>query len=243
MKDCAIIIPARLGSQRFPEKLLQPVCGKPLILWTAENVSRIAPAMPLYFAVAETALQAVLEEAGYACIMTDPGLPSGTDRIAAANKIVGATWVINVQADEPVLAATHIGQLTEVLGSGVDVGTLATPFASEEDFRDPNKVKAVVSPSGRALYFSRAPVPYERDSSGGLPDNAYWHLGLYGYHKDVLERFTGWKPSPLEQAEKLEQLRILENGGTIGVGITTTRTVGVDVPGDLVQLERFLKEA
>lgn len=242
MKDCAIIIPARLGSQRFPEKLLQPVWGKPLILWTAANVKRIAPDLPLYFAVAEEALKAVLEEAGYACIMTEPALPSGTDRIAAANKAVGATWVINVQADEPVLAETHIRQLTEVLGSGVDVATLATSFTSVEDFRDPNKVKAVIAPDGRALYFSRAPVPHERDQQGGLTANAFWHLGLYGYHKDVLERFTGWNPSPLELTEKLEQLRILENGGSIGVGVTSTRTVGVDVPEDLHRLEALLQK-
>jgi 3-deoxy-manno-octulosonate cytidylyltransferase (CMP-KDO synthetase) len=242
MKDLAIIIPARLGSQRFPNKLLQPVCGKPLILWTAGNIKQIAPDVPLYFAVAETELKAVLEAEGCACILTDPSLPSGTDRIAMANREVGATWVINVQADEPVLEAVHIRELTAVLGSGVDAGTLATPFPGEEDFRDPNKVKVVTGSGGRALYFSRAPIPYDRDSRGGLPEKAFWHLGLYGYHRDVLERFLEWEPSRLERTEKLEQLRILENGGSIGVGITQTRTIGVDVPGDLEQLEAFLKK-
>ena len=243
MKDCAIVIPARLASQRFPEKLLQLVRGKPLILHTAENVQRIAPEFPLHFAVAENKLQAVLEQAGYSCIMTDPELPSGTDRIAMANREIKANWIINVQADEPVLAQEHIQQLVQVLETGVDVGTLATPFTDLSDFQDPNKVKVVTTAAGRALYFSRAPIPFDRSSHGGLPPQAYWHLGLYGYHKDVLERFMKWEPSYLESTEKLEQLRILENGGTIGVGITGTRTIGVDVPEDLQQLEIYLQGA
>lgn len=241
MKDAAIIVPARLGSQRFPKKLVQEVCGKPLICWTAENIQRIAPGMPLHFAVAEEELAQLLGDMGLSCIMTDPALPSGTDRLAVANRQVGATWVINVQADEPVLAEEHIKQLLEVLESGKDVATLATPFNSELDFKDPNKVKVVTAIDGGALYFSRAPVPFERDSCGGLPGNAFWHLGLYGYHKDTLEAFTSWPQSPLEKTEKLEQLRILENGGTIGVGITQTRTIGVDVPEDLDRLAAYLE--
>ncbi len=240
MKDCAIIVPARLGSQRFPRKLLQTVSGKPLILWTAENISRIAPELPLFFAVAEEELKEVLEKAGYTCIMTDPELPSGTDRLAVANREAGFSRIINVQADEPVLAEEHIRQLLEVLESGVDMATLATPFLIVEDFRDSNKVKVVTSLSGRALYFSRSPIPYERDSSGSLPARAYWHLGLYGYSAEVLERFQSWEPTFLEQTERLEQLRVLENGGTIGVGITQTRTVGIDVPEDLIRLEKIL---
>jgi 3-deoxy-manno-octulosonate cytidylyltransferase (CMP-KDO synthetase) len=242
MDDCAIIVPARLGSQRFPKKLLKPVRGRPLILWTAENIRRIAPELPLFFAVAEEALKDVLEAAGHRCIMTDPDLPSGTDRITAANREVGASWVINVQADEPVLAADHIHQLQEVLGTGVDVATLATPFPELADFLDPNKVKVVTGLNGRALYFSRSPMPYQRETNGGLPKQALWHLGLYGYHADILERFSGWSPSPLELTEKLEQLRVLENGGTIGVGVTANRTVGVDVPDDLWRLEAFLAD-
>lgn len=219
---------------------MQDVCGKPLICWTAENIQRIAPGMPLYFAVAEKELEELLGGLGLKCIMTDPELPSGTDRLAVANREVGATWVINVQADEPVLAAEHIEQLIQVLESGKDVATLATPFEDESDFKDPNKVKVVTASDGGALYFSRAAIPYDRDQAGALPANAFWHLGLYGYHKDTLEKFTRWPQSPLERIEKLEQLRILENGGTIGVGITETRTIGVDVPEDLDKLAAFL---
>ena len=243
MKDCAIIVPARLGSQRFPDTLIKEVYGKPLVLWTAENIRRIAPGLPLHFAVAEKALQDLLEGAGYDCVLTDPDLPSGTDRLAMANRQIGATWVINVQADEPVLRAEHIEQLCKVMETGVDVATLATPFTAEADFKDPNKVKVVCGPSGKALYFSRSPVPYERESGGALPAAAFWHLGLYAYHHDLLEKFHGWPPGQLEQVERLEQLRILENGGTIGVGITRTRTVGIDVPADLDELEACLRES
>lgn len=240
MHERAIIVPARLGSQRFPRKLLQQVHGRPLILWTADNLRRIAPDVPLYFAVAEAELADVLGKEGLPCILTDPDLPSGTDRIAMANRQVNARRVVNVQADEPILADAHIAQLFEVLDTGPDVATLATPFENAADFADPNKVKAVVAHNGRALYFSRSPIPYDRDSKGGLPPLAYWHLGLYGYSAEVLEQFLAWKPSPLEQTEKLEQLRILENGFQIGVGITGSRTIGVDVAEDLVKLEAFL---
>ncbi len=219
MHERAIIIPARLGSQRFPGKLLHPVMGKPLILWTAENIRRIAPELHLCFAVAEKQLQDALEAEGYECVMTDPELPSGTDRLAEANKVVQAEWVINVQADEPVLAAEHLKQLLEVMDSGVDVATLATPFDHQADFADPNKVKVVRGAGGRALYFSRAPIPHDRDSKGGLPPQAYWHLGLYGYHRRILERFTTWEQGYLEKTE----------------------TVGVDVPEDLDSLIEFLQ--
>lgn len=240
MLECAIVVPARLGSQRFPRKLLQEVQGRPLILWTADNLMRIAPGMPLFFAVAEEALAEVLKGAGHSCIMTDPALPSGTDRIAMANREIRARQVVNVQADEPIITAEHIDRLLEVLGSGPDVATLATPFERAADFADPNKVKAVVAMDGRALYFSRSPVPYDRDAMGGLPPQAFWHLGLYAYSAGVLERFLSWNASPLELTEKLEQLRILENGGRIGVGITASRTIGVDVPEDLERLEEYL---
>ena len=240
MKDWAIIVPARLGSQRFPRKLLREVAGQPLVMCTADNIHRISPDIPLFFAVAEEELQKPLTEAGYTCIMTDPDLPSGTDRIAVANRKVGAKYVINVQADEPVIAADHIRQLKGLLEGGFDMATLATPFASDADFRDPNKVKAVRGLEQQALYFSRSPIPYDRDHQGELKAAAYWHLGLYGYTAELLEQFSKWEPSPLEKTERLEQLRVLENGGTIGLGITQTRTIGVDVPEDLEALEAYL---
>jgi len=195
MSDWAIIVPARLGSQRFPRKLLQTVRGRPLILCTADNIRRIAPDIPLSFAVAEEELQKILVAAGYHCVMTDPDLPSGTDRIAVANREICARWVINVQADEPVLAGEHITQLRGLLESGFDMATLATPFTENKDYEDPNKVKVVTGLNQQALYFSRSPIPFDRDRPGELPDHAYWHLGLYGYSADLLQHFSGWEPS------------------------------------------------
>lgn len=240
MPDCAIIVPARLGSQRFPRKLLEPVAGKPLILHTADNLRRIAGPWPVYFAVAEGELAAVLEASGYPVIQTDPDLPSGTDRIAVANREIGASVVVNVQGDEPVLQAGHLEQVVKILDASADMATLATPFASLEDFRDPHKVKVVCGPDGRALYFSRSPVPFARDSGGGLPSEAYWHLGLYAYRGSLLEAFLKWAPTPLEQIERLEQLRVLERGGCIRVGITRHRTIGVDTAEDLQTFKEHL---
>jgi 3-deoxy-manno-octulosonate cytidylyltransferase (CMP-KDO synthetase) len=240
MPDCAIIVPGRLGSQRFPRKLLHPVLGQPLILHTAANLARIAPEIPVYFAVAEEELKAVLEGAGQKAILTDPDLPSGTDRVAVANREVGARRVLNVQADEPVLAASHLVLLQEVMDAGAEVGTLASPFDRVEAFRDPNKVKAVLGENGQALYFSRAPVPWNRDQPESLPPGALWHLGIYAYTAAVLEAFPDLPPARLELIEKLEQLRFLENGRSIGVGVSPVRTLGVDVPADIPELEKRL---
>lgn len=237
--DCAIIVPARLRSQRFPRKLLTEVMGKPLILWTAERLREIAGGLPLIFAVAEEELAEVLGGAGYASVMTSPELPSGTDRLAAANREIGARRVINVQADEPLVRRAHIESLWRLLEEGAEMATLATRFTRGADFRDPNKVKVVLSADGHGLYFSRALIPFSRDLGGGVDESwlaqhgAYWHLGLYAYGEGVLERFTALPEGTLEGVEKLEQLRALEHGIRIRVAVTEERTVGIDVPEDV----------
>jgi 3-deoxy-manno-octulosonate cytidylyltransferase (CMP-KDO synthetase) len=231
--ETVIVVPARLGSQRFPAKLLHPVCGKPLIAWTARNLESISPGLEIVFAVAEEELAEVVAAMGFRYVMTEAQLPSGTDRIAAANRELGATRIINVQADEPLLERSHLEQLQQLMESGAEMATLATPFTSVQDFADPNKVKVVRANNGTALYFSRASIPFQRDQPGNPSSQAFWHLGLYAYTAEVLEAFTQWPPAALEQIEKLEQLRLLENGHTINVGITHQRTVGVDTPEDL----------
>lgn len=243
MPETVIVVPARLDSQRFPRKLLFPVAGRPLILHTADNLKRIADALPVTFAVAEPELQALLEGHGHATILTDPSLASGTDRVAAANRKIGADRVINVQADEPVISKEHLQSLVALLDQGFPVATLATPFSSTEDFHDPNKVKVVRDGHGKALYFSRSPIPHERGKSDALPKGALWHMGVYAYTADLLQTFTQWQPARLEQLEKLEQLRLLENGQAVGVGLSHTRTVGIDVPEDVEHLARFLQAA
>lgn len=245
--DIAIIVPARLASVRFPRKLLHPVRGVPLILLTARRIRAVAPQYPLFFAVAEQELADTLAAEGLTAILTDPALPSGTDRLAAANAEVGARHVINVQADEPLVAASHIEALARMITSGTcSMATLGTPIRTDADFRDANRVKVVRGLDGMALYFSRAPIPHPRDAHGHASaewlaaGHALLHLGLYAYTAAFLEAFPRLPQGTLEQIEKLEQLRALEHGHKIAVEITHERTVGVDAPSDVDILEGWL---
>ena len=245
-KTPAIIVPARLASTRFPRKLLHPVRGKPVILWTAERIRAVAPEFPLYFAVDDAELERCLMEAGFRTVRTNPAHASGTDRLAEANETVGAPAVINVQGDEPLVTGEQIRALATGLEGEAAMATLATPFRRPEDFANPNQVKVVCDRSGRALYFSRSPIPFARDEAGRI--DAVWlaahacyrHLGLYAYKADFLAAFSRLEPGTLEQIEKLEQLRAMEHGYTIQVGITAEPTVGIDTPEDIAEFEARL---
>ncbi len=247
MPSAAIIIPCRLESTRFPRKLLHPVRGKPLLLWVAERVAAQAPGLPLYFAVDHDLLAAPLRAAGFQTIMTDPRHASGTDRLAEANRTVRAAQVINVQADEPLVTGAQIRLLAALIAGPEPMATLATPFRTAADFLNPNQVKVVFAPAGgRALYFTRSPIPFARDRAGRVDDAwvcahpCFKHLGLYAYHADLLERFSALPPGRYEQIEKLEQLRVLENGHSIAVGLTDEATIGVDTLEDAAKFEAWL---
>jgi len=247
MSQTAIIVPCRLESTRFPRKLLHKIKGRPLLLWVAERIAREAPEIPLWFAVDHELLRDCVTGAGFRAIMTDPAHQSGTDRIAEANRTVGAERVINVQADEPLVTGGQIRALEQLLAGGAPMATLATPFRRAADFLNPNQVKIVLAPTvRRALFFSRAPIPFARER-GGVVDDAwvaanpcYKHLGLYGYRADLLEKFAKLPLSKLEQIEKLEQLRVLENGYEIACDITEEPTIGVDAPEDAAKFEQWL---
>ncbi len=248
--NIAIVVPGRLASQRFPKKLLFPVKNKPLILWTAERIAKQAPEYPLYFAIGEKELGDVLTDAGFKVILTDPDLPSGTDRIAAANREIKADGIINVQADEPLVTRAQIEQLAELIRRPEsDMATLGTIFRSVEAFRDPNCVKVIRDSQGYALYFSRAPIPYMRETKGEVDEawlkerHVLHHLGMYAYHAGFLEEFGKLQQGKLEQIEKLEQLRVLERGFSIGVGLSDSISLGVDVREDAAKLEKALDEA
>jgi len=238
-KTPAIIVPARLASTRFPRKLLHEVRGKPLILWTAERIRAVAPEFPLYFAVDDAELGDCLAGAGFQAIKTRPDHPSGTDRLAEANAEVGASAVINVQGDEPLVTGGQIRALAAGLETEAAIATLAIPFERPEDFCSPNQVKVVRDRAGFALYFSRSPIPFARDAGGAVDgawlgaNRCYRHLGLYGYDSTFLEAFATLEPGFLEQTEKLEQLRAMEHGYRIQVGITDQPTVGIDTPDDV----------
>lgn len=240
----ALIIPARWGSTRFPGKCLHPIAGKPLIrhVWersrTARGISRIIVATD-DDRIAETAVGF-----GAEVVMTSADHPSGTDRIAeAASGLDGITHLVNVQGDEPLIEPDLIEQLAEAMlrAPGIAMITAATPFADIREADDPNCVKVVVGRTGDALYFSRSRIPFHRDAHD--PASAVeplLHLGIYGYRRDILDQLVTLPPSPLEQCEKLEQLRALENGIPIRVVRTSHRGIGVDTPADVERVERIL---
>lgn len=246
MPAFAIIVPCRLESTRFPRKLLHPIKGKPLVLWVAERIAAQAPDFPLWFAVDHELLAECIEGAGFRAIMTDSGHQSGTDRLAEANRAVRASYVLNVQADEPLVTGAQLQALARMIQGDCPVATLCTPFKRIVDFYNTNQVKVVMSETGRALYFSRGRMPYSRDL--GLTIDDAWvqanpchkHLGLYAYRADFLENFVRMAPGKLEQIEKLEQLRVLENGYPIAIDVTEDPTIGVDTPEDAVRFELAL---
>ena len=237
----SIVVPARLASSRFPKKLLHKVQGKPIIIWTAERIRSVAPEFPLYFAVDDAALDDCLSDAGFNVVRTRVDHPSGTDRLAEANASIGASAVINVQGDEPLVTGEQIRALAKGLEAGAAMSTLAIPFERVEDFMDPNQVKVVRDQAGAALYFSRSPIPFARDVKidvQWLSQNpCYRHLGLYAYSADFLSVFSTLKPGTLEAIEKLEQLRVMEHGFRIHVGITDQPTIGIDTFDDI---EKFV---
>lgn len=247
MLKLALVVPCRLESTRFPRKLLHEIKGKPLLLWVAERIAREAPEIPLYFAVDHELLRACLASQGFRAILTRPDHASGTDRLAEANAHIGADRVINVQADEPLVSARQIRALAELIVGSADMATLATPFTTAADFANPNQVKVVLAAgSQQALYFSRLPIPYARDLDGRVDDAwvqanpCFRHLGLYAYKADLLQKFASLPVGRLEQIEKLEQLRVLENGYNIACGLTEDPTIGVDTPEDAEKFERWL---
>ena len=242
----SIIVPARLASTRFPRKLLFEVRGKPIILWTAERIRKVAPEFPLYFAVDDDTLERCLCEAGFAAVRTRAEHISGTDRLAEVNADLGAPVVINVQGDEPLVTGEQIRALVAGLDGEAAIATLAVPFIRPQDFANSDQVKVVRDLEGYALYFSRSSIPFARDTGGQV--DAAWlahnrclrHIGLYAYKADFLSAFSSLKPGLLEQVEKLEQLRAMEHGYRIHVGITDQATIGIDTLEDIAEFEACL---
>jgi 3-deoxy-manno-octulosonate cytidylyltransferase (CMP-KDO synthetase) len=242
----ALVIPARWGSTRFPGKCLHRIAGKPLVqhVWErsleAKGISRILIATD-DDRIAESALNF-----GAEVVMTAENHPSGTDRIAeVATRLPGITHFINVQGDEPLIDPNLIESLASSMLKDPRTAmiTAATPFLKATEAEDPNCVKVVIAASGYALYFSRSLIPFHRDShdtkSAVTP---LLHLGIYGYRRDILRKLVRLSPSPLEQCEKLEQLRALEHGVPIRVVLTDHRGIGVDTPSDAILVEKLLRK-
>lgn len=232
------IIPARLGSTRLARKALQPIGGVPMVGRVYEAVAKSTLLSDVIVATDSDEILQVCRKHGWHARMTSSSHRSGTERVHEVSNVVRADVYVNVQGDEPLSRAEHIATLLEVMAKpGVVVGTLKTP-AAPIDIPNPNAVKVVTDADGRALYFSRATIPFDRDS--GRP--VYFkHLGFYAYRKPALDRFVFLPESSLEKSERLEQLRFLENGIPIYVGETPFDTVGVDTEEDLRRVEEILR--
>jgi 3-deoxy-D-manno-octulosonate cytidylyltransferase len=235
------VIPARYASVRFPGKPLAPLAGKPMVVRVWEAARSAGRIDRVVVATDDERIAAVVRDAGGEAVLTSPEAASGTDRLAEAARQIPADIYVNVQGDEPLMSPSNIDAAVETLMADPrrEIATLALPI-HPSDAADPNVVKAAVAGDGRALYFSRAPIPYPR---GGQP--AYRkHLGIYGYKAATLQRLAALSPSPLERMESLEQLRWLEAGYTIWVGEAIDDSIGVDTPEDLRKAELlFRKEA
>lgn len=252
------IIPARYDSVRFPGKLLEPLAGRPLIQHVAERCLRIPAIDAVVVATDDDRIATAASALDVAVVMTSSALASGTDRVAAAAAQVEGEIVLNVQGDEPLIDPEALGaSLDAFAASGADYGTLRAPLGSFADLLDPNVVKVVVDRQGRALYFSRAPVPYPREAlrgvtadaagavaleSAGLSLDCYWqHVGVYMYRRPALAEWARIPRSSLERLEGLEQLRILEAGKTMQTFPVSEAIPGVDTPEDLERVRRWVE--
>jgi 3-deoxy-manno-octulosonate cytidylyltransferase (CMP-KDO synthetase) len=232
------VIPARLASTRLPGKVLRLIAGVPMLGW----VYRAARACPqldqVLIATDSPEVVAYADSQGWPSIMTSAALASGTDRVHAVAAMVDADIYVNIQGDEPLLRPEHIDALLRPFSrTDAEVTTLSVRCTPEQ-LDDPNAVKVVTANNGRALYFSRATIPYQR----GTPLSPRKHIGIYAYRKAALRRFAELPPSPLESVERLEQLRWLEEGISIHVVPTIFDTIGVDTEEDLLAAERVLRQ-
>jgi 3-deoxy-manno-octulosonate cytidylyltransferase (CMP-KDO synthetase) len=227
------VIPARFGSTRFPGKALADIGGKPMIQHVWESSSKSKLINELYVATDDKRIFDAVGMFWGKAVMTSPKHKSGSDRIGEVVKNIKCDIVVNIQGDEPFINPLNIDKAIKPLiqDSKIMVSTLCTQIKNKEEIDNPNVVKVVTDKNGFALYFSRHSIPYNRDNSKGV--SYYKHIGLYVYRKDYLMKFIKMKPSKLELTEKLEQLRILENGERIKVVVTNIDSITVDTPEDL----------
>jgi 3-deoxy-manno-octulosonate cytidylyltransferase (CMP-KDO synthetase) len=234
------VIPARLGSTRLPRKVLRDIAGRPMVEW----VWRAAVASNC---MSEVVIATDSDEVAEACVargipvsMTSPECASGSDRVYEVSRQIDAEIYVNIQGDEPLLTPEHFAPLLTLFSRPeVQVSTISVP-CPPADIANPNAVKVVTAANGRALYFSRSTIPFDRDRVSYTGYRK--HLGVYAYRKPALEQFAALAPSPLEQIERLEQLRLLENGISIYVGQAEGDTIGVDVEEDLQRAAAILSQ-
>jgi 3-deoxy-manno-octulosonate cytidylyltransferase (CMP-KDO synthetase) len=233
------IIPARLVSTRLPRKMLREIAGKPLVGWVYEAVHSSSLLSDVIIATDSEEIMDSCRRHGWNARITSSTHRSGTERAHEVSNSIAAEVYVNVQGDEPLVRVEQIATLLDVMKDpAVQVGTVKTPCPQQE-IGNPNAVKVVTAPDGRALYFSRATIPFDRD---GTEPRYFKHLGLYAYRKPALDFFVSQPESTLEKSERLEQLRFLENGIAIYAGETPYDSVGVDTEEDLQRVAEILRK-
>jgi 3-deoxy-manno-octulosonate cytidylyltransferase (CMP-KDO synthetase) len=245
MAEVVGIIPARYESKRLPGKPLVLIQGRPMIEHVYQRAAQAATLERLVVATDDPRIQKAVAQFGGEVLMTSREHPSGTDRVAEAARqllLTDDAIVVNIQGDEPLLRAEMIDSLVRSLqgNSDVPMATLAYPDTDKNDLSDPGVVKVVLDLKGRALYFSRSPIPVFRDRSS--PPPYYKHLGFYGYRNGFLQQFTKLSPGILEKLEKLEQLRVLEHGFSISVVVSPFDSISVDTPEDLARIRKIMEQ-
>lgn len=234
------VIPARLGSTRLLNKPLQLLAGEPLVTRVIQRVRALGLVDTLIVATDSTMIARIAELSGVRAVLTSEAHESGTDRVAEVERLEefgNHDVIVNIQSDEPFLPRAALAGAIERVRSGEDIGTAAAPLDAA-DVHDPSRVKVVMDERGRALYFSRAPIPFRRETSPVIPALYWQHLGVYAFRREALARWGGLTAAPAETAERLEQLRALHHGMTIGVArLDAPAQPGVDTPEDLRRAE------
>ncbi|MBI3553642.1 MAG: 3-deoxy-manno-octulosonate cytidylyltransferase [Elusimicrobia bacterium] len=239
---CLVVIPARLGSTRFPGKVLAKLRGRSIVewCWRAAKAAKIGPVL---VATEEKAVADAVRAFGGVACLTSKSCASGTDRVYKASRMFPhkVSYVLNLQGDQPLVDPRTLRAVVKILESQpkADVATAVIPLDSRARAEDPNVVKAALAKDGRALYFSRSPIPFPRN---GTAPRRWEHLGIYGFRRAALERFVKLPPSRLEKTESLEQLRALEDGMSIYAAVVSDLPVAIDTPSDLHRAERMLKK-
>lgn len=242
LPKCYGIIPARYGSKRFPGKPLADILGRPMFWHVFERARQCPQLSQIVLATDDDRIISAAKELEVPVLMTRDDHPSGTDRVLEAAVLLRVpkdAVVVNIQGDEPALDPAMLTELVRpFMTPEVQVTTLARKIDSKEA-KNPDRVKVVFAKDGRALYFSRSPIPHPREGQG---DEFYGHIGLYAFRMSILEQFVVLNPSRLETIERLEQLRFLENGIPIHIVVTDHRSIGVDRPDDIKTVSKILME-
>jgi 3-deoxy-manno-octulosonate cytidylyltransferase (CMP-KDO synthetase) len=238
------VIPARFASTRFPGKVLALIQGKPMIEHVWMRAKGCRELSDVLIACDDEKVLKTAQAFGAKAVMTSPDHPSGSDRIAEAVGKLDFDIVVNIQGDEPFIESSVIDGLVIALRNDpkASMATVIKEIKDEADIKNPNVVKAVIDVNHYALYFSRSPIPYDRNATHQPETKYFKHLGLYAYRKDFLMSYKDWPKSSLEMTEQLEQLRVLEAGHKIKTIETDVETIAVDTPEDLAKIERFVRK-